>query len=219
MPNLSYSQLKGQLLILEQISNPSPYIVDAIKQIKNDLTKLESEDQRYRLIDKATQEIELIKQRYSDLIITYSIKQYTTSQEERRLPQIIMRPPVQVVTHINALNKDYTFTDPRSVIFKNKEYTGVKFWKDVLETVCNIMQELHPQQINRVLNIRGRSRLYFATNLMQLSSAEAKSSPRKIRNTNIYLETNFSANRHAQTCYRVIELFGYKMSDLNFITY
>ena len=219
MPELTYSQLKGQLLILEQISNPSPYIVDAISQIKKELSKLESEDKRFRLVDKATQEIELIKQRYPDLIITYSIKQHTLVQEERRIPQIISRPPIQVVTHINALNKDYTFTDPRSVIFRNREYTGVRYWKDVLETVCNIMQELHPQQITRVLNLRGRTRLYFATSIIQLSSEEAKSSPRKIKNTNIYLETNFSANKHAQTCYKVIELFGYKMSELNFITY
>ena len=219
MSEITYSQLKGQLLILQQISNPSPYIIDAIRQINKDLEILESEDKRYKIIDKATQDIESIKQKYPDLIITYSIKQYASVQDERKIPLVTFRPPVQVVTHINALNKDYTFTDPRSVIFRNKEYTGVRYWKDVLETVCNIMQEEHPQQITSVLSLRGRSRLYFATNVNQLSSKEAKTSPRKIKNTNIYLETNFSANKHAQTCYKIIEVFGYKMSDLNFITY
>lgn len=98
MPGLTYSQLKGQLLILQQISNPSPYIVDAINQIKKDLSKLESEDQRFRLIDKATQEIESIKNKYPDLSITYTIKQHTTIQEQRQTPQITIQSPVQIVT-------------------------------------------------------------------------------------------------------------------------
>ena len=74
MPELNYSQLKGQLLILQQIRNPSSYIIDAITQIERDLKKLESEDKRFRLIDKATLEIEIIKSKYPELLITYSIE-------------------------------------------------------------------------------------------------------------------------------------------------
>lgn len=218
MPGLTYSQLKGQLLILQQISNPSPYIVDAINQIKKDLSKLESEDQRFRLIDKATQEIESIKNKYPDLSITYTIKQHTTIQEQRQTPQITIQSPVQIVTHINAQNANYTFTDPRSIIFNNTEYSGVRVWKDVLEQVCNVMQSIHPNEISRLLHLRGRTRIYFSRNLNQLSSEEARERPRKIRNTDIYMEHNYSANSVVKLCYEIVEYFGHKSDNLKFIT-
>ena len=219
MEKLNYSQLKGQLLILQQISNPSSYILEAIKQIKIDLEKLEAEDKRFGLIDKATQEIENIRLKYPELVITYSIEQAPTREITRKIPEISIRPPINVVTHLTTLNKDYTYKDPRSIIFQNKEYTGVKYWKDVLETVCNLMQKKHPDKINRIMSISGKKRLYFAQSTSKLNSEEAKKAPRKIKNTNIYMEHNFSANRHVDVCYRVIDLFGYNRSDLNFITY
>lgn len=218
MPEITYSQLKGQLLILQQISNPSPYIVDAISQIKKDLINLESEDHRFRLIDKATQEIEAIKQKYPDLNITYTIRQHTTIQEHRKTPRIIFKSPVQIVTHINAQNASYTFTDPRSIIFNNIEYSGVKVWKDVLEQVCNLMQNIHPNEITRILHLRGRTRVYFTHNLNQLSSKEARERPRKIKNTDIYMEHNYSANTIVKLCYEIVEYFGHKSDNLKFIT-
>lgn len=218
MPDLTYSQLKGQLLILQQISNPSPYIVDAIKQIKGDLVRLESEDKRFHLVDKATQDIEAVKNKYPDLIITYSIQQQTTRVEQRRTPITTIRPPVQIVTHISAINANYTFTDPRSVVFQNREYTGVRVWKDVLEQVCNVMQSHHPNEINRILHLRGRRRIYFTRNITQLSSEEARTRPRKIKNTDIYMEHNYSANTIVKMCYEIIEHFGHNTKELNFIT-
>jgi hypothetical protein len=219
MDQLTYSQLKGQLLILEQIKNPSQYIIEAIQQIRKELRNLESQNAIFSKIDKATQALELIKQQYPDLLITYSInhKPFSVSKEEKIRPRF--KTPINVITHLSALNKDYTFKNPRSIIFNNKEFTGVRYWKDVLEAVCNLMQQFHPQQINRILRLTGSKRLYFATSINQLSSQEAKLSPRKIKNTNIFLETNFSANKHVKTCYDIIELFGHKRNELNFITF
>lgn len=228
METNSYSELKGQLLILEQIKNPSQWVSEAVQKLRIELKKIESQNRFLSQIESAKNEIELVKSKYKDLDIIYSINEKKLpSQPTIRIPKI--DTGVRVVTHLSALNKDYTFKKPRSFVFNNNEYTSfvnsygqkiyIKDWKDVLEGVCNKMQELHPNEINRVLNMRGRTRLYFAQSKSQLSSLEAKNAPRRIKNTNIYIETNYQANLHVKRSYQVIELFGHKRSELNFITF
>jgi hypothetical protein len=42
--------------------------------------------------------------------------------------------------------------------------------------------------------------------------------PERINNTDIYVETHFSANRIVELSKRIIRLFGYKESDLSIET-
>lgn len=228
METNSYSELKGQLLILEQIKNPSTWIQEAINKLRIEIKRVESQNKYLSQIDNARKEIESIVNKYVNLDI-----KYTVGEKETDLKPIIKIPQIntgiRLVTHLSALNKDYTFKKPRSFIFNNKEYTGftnsenryiqVTDWKDVLEGVCNLMQQFHTNEINRVLGMRGRTRLFFTQSKNQLSSREAKNAPRKIRNTNIYMETNYQANLHVERSYQVIELFGHKRGELNFITF
>jgi len=228
METNSYSELKGQLLILEQIKNPSQWVSEAVQKLRIELKKIESKNRYLSQIESAKNEIEFIKSKYKDLEIIYSVNEKKViGQPTIRIPQI--DTGVRVVTHLSALNRDYTFKKPRSFVFNNNEYTSfinsfdrkiyIKDWKDVLEGVCNKIQELHPNEINRVLNMRGRTRLYFAQSKSQLSSSDAKNAPRRIKNTNIFMETSYQANTHVKRSYQVIELFGHKSSELNFITF
>lgn len=228
METNSYSELKGQLLILEQIKNPSQWVSEAIHKLRIELNKVESQNRYLSQIESAKNEIELIKTKYKDLEITYSVNEKKlVTQPPIRIP--VIDTGVRVVTHLSALNRDYTYKKPRSFVLNNKEYTSfinsfgqkiyIKDWKDVLEGVCNLMQEAHPNEINRVLGMRGRTRLYFAQSKSQLSSLEAKNAPRRIKNTSIYIETNYQANLHVERSYQVIELLGHKRSELNFITF
>ncbi|MEJ5263238.1 MAG: hypothetical protein WHT45_11195 [Ignavibacterium sp.] len=223
-----YFELKGQLLILEQIKNPSQWVSEAIHKLRTEINKIESQNRYLSQIESAINEIELIRNKYKDLEITYSVSyKKLVTQQQIRIP--VIDTGINVVTHLSALNRDYTYKKPRSFVFKDKEYTSfinsfgnkinIKDWKDVLEGVCNLMQEAHPNEINRVLGLRGRTRLYFTTSKSQLSSLEAQNAPRIIKNTKIYIETNYPANMHVERCYQVIELFGHKRSELNFITY
>lgn len=227
MESNTYSELKGQLLILEQIKNPSTWITEAITKLRIEIDRIEGQNRFLSQIENARKEIELIVNKYTDLEIKYTINEKITSPK-----QIIKIPPIdtgiRVVTHLSALNKDYTFTDPCSFVYRNNEYASfinsegkriqISCWKDVLEGVCNIMQQLHPNDINRVLEMRGRKRIYFALSKSQLSSKEAKAVPRKIKNTNIFMETNYPANLHVERSYQVIELFEHERTELNFIT-
>jgi len=223
METNSYSELKGQLLILEQIKNPSQWVSEAVQKLRIELKKIESKNRYLSQIESAKNEIEFIKSKYKDLEIIYSVNEKKViGQPTIRIPQI--DTGVRVVTHLSALNRDYTFKKPRSFVFNNNEYTSfinsfdrkiyIKDWKDV----CNVMQQLHPSDINKVLGMRGRKRLFFAQSKNQLSSKEAKDVPRKIKNTNIFMETNYPANLHVERSYQVIELLGHKRTELNFIT-
>lgn len=220
MSEISIRELQAQLLILEQIKNPSSYVTEATDKIKYELEKLLSQSTFLKKVYDANNEIEIIIKKYPELDITYSVKnKIKLETKQERIPFTPIKTGINIVTHINSQNQNYTFKNPRSFVFKNTEYSGVKFWKDVLEGVCNLIQKYHPNDINRILSLRGRTRLYFARSLSQLSSKEAKDNPRKIRNTDIYLETNYSANKHVQICYKVVELFEYNAKDLTFITY
>ncbi len=227
MESNTYSELKGQLLILEQIKNPSTWITEAITKLRIEINKIEGQNKYLSQIESARKEIELIVNKYIDLDIKYTIgEKISTTKSSIKIPHV--DTGIRVVTHLSALNKDYTFTDPRSFVFRNNEHTNfinsegkriqINCWKDVLEGVCNVMQQLHPNEINRVLGMRGRKRIYFAQSKNQLSSKEAKDVPRRIKNTNIFIETNYPANLHVERSYQVLELFGYKRTELNFIT-
>jgi ribosomal protein L18E len=220
MDDNTYTRLKGQLLILEQIKEPSPFILEAIQKLHAEIRTIEARDKSYEVIKQAEKELLELRGRYPSLDISYNIKKKEVTVPPAKIIQVNEpRLNFNVVTHLNAINKNYTFTDPRLIIFQNREYSGVKHWKDVLETVCNIMQQYHPVDINKILQLSGKKRVFFSRNINQLASEESRLRPRKIKNTDIYIEHNNSANRHVDICYQVVELFGHKRSELNFITY
>ena len=227
METTSYSELKGQLLILEQIKNPSTWVQVAVNKLRIEIKRIEGQNIYLSQIENARREIDVIVNKYVDLDIKYTLGEKKTDVKSIvKIP--IIDTGIRIITHLSALNKDYTFTDPRSFIFGNNEYSNfinsegkriqISCWKDVLEGVCNVMQQLHSSDINKVLGMRGTKRLFFAQSKNQLSSKEAKDVPRKIKNTNIFMETNYSANLHVERSYQVIELLGHKRTELNFIT-
>lgn len=205
--------LISQLKILESIQNPTQYIIEAISKIKKDINFYKLKKKEELTLSEINNKIEKLKKEYPNFEIIYSVKTKVLQQ----LPDL-EKENISILTHINALNKDYTYKEPRAIIFRNRSYGAIKYWKDVLEKVCNLMQELHPSEIDKIKQIRGPNRIYFTNQLNQLNSPEAKLNPRKIKNTNIYIETHWSANAHVNLCYKVIEIFGYKRSELSFIT-
>jgi len=220
MDENTYTRLKGRLLIHEQIKEPSSFITEAIQKLQAEIRTIEARDKSYEIIKQVEKELLELTGRYPSLDISYNIKKKEVSVPSVKTTHV-HEPQLNfnVVTHLNAINKNYTFTDPRVVIFQNREYGGVKHWKDVLEMVCNLMQQYHPAEINKILQLSGKRRVFFSKNINQLASEESKLRPRKIKNTDIYIEHNNSANRHVDICYQIVELFEHKRSELNFITY
>ena len=92
--------------------------------------------------------------------------------------------------------------------FKNTRYE-VRFWKDILIKICNLMNSIHRNDFERVLSLQGRKRPYFTKNANELRI------PEKIEGTDIFVEINLSANSIVKMCVDVLLLFGYSEKDFH----
>jgi len=88
----------------------------------------------------------------------------------------------------------------------------VKSWKDMLMKVCNLMHLKYPKDFPRVLDLTGRKRPYFSKNPNELRA------PERIDGTDIYAETNLSANAIVGITKKVLALFGYPDNALKIET-
>ena len=95
-----------------------------------------------------------------------------------------------------------------SFAFKGTRYE-VKSWKDMLIRVCTIMVDIHRDQFEKVLSLRGYKNPHFTKNPNDLSS------PAKIDGTDIYAETKFNATDIVKQSRNILSLFGYTENDLS----
>jgi len=125
------------------------------------------------------------------------------------LPTKITRPTRPSVTPVTprSILGGYSGKSISSFYFKGSQYR-VRFWKDLLIKLCEILSNAHRTEFDKVLGLRGRKRLYFSRNKDELWD------PRKIGNTNTFAETNLSANSIVKLCFSVMALFGYSTKDL-----
>jgi hypothetical protein len=105
---------------------------------------------------------------------------------------------------------DTTFTNrsANSFVFKGKKY-AVRSWKEILMKVCQLMHVTHRADFNKILELKGRKRPYFSRNKNEIRQ------PEKIEGTDIFAETNLSANSIIKMSRDVIAYFGYVDSDLD----
>ena len=84
----------------------------------------------------------------------------------------------------------------------------VNFWKHMLVSLCGILGDLHRDDFSMIFGLKGRKKPYFTRDESQLTE------PSAIPNTDIFVETCWSANQTVKLCYRLIDLFGYSDDDL-----
>jgi len=107
---------------------------------------------------------------------------------------------------------DFTGTTP-SVIKILGETLGVKNWTDTLtKAVTEILAEAEDQE--KITEIQGRKRSYFVKEDRQSDLV----APRKIPDTEIYVETNFSANDVVRIIEKVLDKYGYNKSQFEVYT-
>lgn len=92
--------------------------------------------------------------------------------------------------------------------FKGTRYP-VTSWREMLLKITNIMLSANKEQFDNVLNLQGRKRLYFTKNPNELRS------PKRVDNTDIYVEANLSANGIVRLSKSIITIFGYREDDLS----
>lgn len=107
---------------------------------------------------------------------------------------------------------NYTGKSISSFSFRGSQYE-VRTWKDILVRLCDILNAAHGTEFDKVLSLRGRKRPYFTRSENELRS------PEKFGNTDIFLETNLSANQIVKICFDLLALFGYSSTDLRIEAY
>lgn len=103
----------------------------------------------------------------------------------------------------NYVRTGYTGKKIKSFEFNGKRYE-VKGWIFMLLKVCEEIGILNRKDIDKLLLLKGRKRPYFTKNANELRVAE------KIKGTDIFVETNLSANNIVTLSEDVLSLFGYK---------
>lgn len=105
-------------------------------------------------------------------------------------------------------NSSYTGKKPISMKFNNKTYEDISSWRDILVTTCEVLSSAHKDEFRKnILGARGNKR-YFTVIENELRR------PKLIKGTDIYVETNLSANDIMKRCFVIIKLFGYTEDSL-----
>lgn len=125
-------------------------------------------------------------------------------------PQTRMPAPAQSSTLSSAGN--YTGKRITSFYFRGIRYE-VRSWIDMLIKLCETINASHRSEFDKALAIVGRQRPYFTRNSNELRA------PQKINNTNIYVETNLSANNIVRICFDMLTVFSYADTDLKIEIY
>ncbi len=96
---------------------------------------------------------------------------------------------------------------PASFTFLS-ETRPVSSWPDLLVQVCLLMSQRHPEDFERILEIRGRRLPYFSR------SPEDVHQPKAVGDTGIYASCQGTGALLEMRTRRVVELFGYPADSL-----
>ncbi|MGA2296546.1 MAG: hypothetical protein ABSG15_03260 [FCB group bacterium] len=102
-----------------------------------------------------------------------------------------------------ANNIDYIYKTINSFTFEGKQYL-VKTWKEMFISICELMYKRHKESFERILEIQGKRKRFIFTRNSKLLRY-----PEQIDGTNIYAETNLSANSCYRNAQNVLINFGY----------
>jgi len=173
----------------------------------------------YKLINESNEDlIKLISETTENLSGYYpqieEIEEFLGNYLTKDIPlhnnkKIITSPKKEKTTYVR---KGYTGQKIVSFKFKGNNIV-VKSWKELLLGLCDVLlAEVGHIEFQKVLQLEGTKRPYFSKDPNPLRE------PKKINNTDIYVETNLSANSIVQLSKIVISLFGYQDNDLTIIS-
>jgi hypothetical protein len=100
----------------------------------------------------------------------------------------------------------YTFARPTGYRLRGTAYLA-STWKEVLVGVCSQLAKERPADFRKVLQLQGRKRAYFSLDYRGMTA------PESIPGTDVFVETNLSANDIAKRCRQVLDLCGLKSDD------
>jgi len=79
--------------------------------------------------------------------------------------------------------------------------------------LLSVLARVHKKQFGKVLEIKGRNRLYFATSAEALSEAGSSTNPKQIPNTGFWVITNSNTTRKKMMLTETAIQLGYSEQD------
>jgi predicted type IV restriction endonuclease len=104
--------------------------------------------------------------------------------------------------------ESYADKEIRSFAFNGKT-NPVRYWEDMLVSLCDYFAATHAKDFEKVLWISGEDKTYFSRYSDQLRI------PEKIKGTDIYVETKLGPDEIVKTSRSLLTEFGYTAGDLN----
>ena len=101
----------------------------------------------------------------------------------------------------------YTNTRPLAFSFRQQRFPVATF-REILLGVAKLMHDMHPNEFERVLNLRGTKRIYFSRDNRSMTL------PVQVPGTDIYAETHMDSNRLVELSGDVLETLGYRRDEL-----
>jgi len=151
------------------------------------------------------------------------------AQEQERDPIVVALAPTQPESEqamtlspgnpqsytgrtVRRRGDDFTGKTVAAVRFRGATYAATK-WREAFEKVVNVLVDEDMQRFQRVApTLAGRKRPYFTADSSLLRSAGP------IPGTNLYFETNLSAQHLTRLLWTLIEEMGYDAGELSFET-
>jgi len=117
-----------------------------------------------------------------------------------------------VTRKATTIAMSYTGKSISAFYFRGTKYE-VQSWRDMFIQLISLVYTYHDIDFDKVLTLKGRKRPYFTYNANELRALQ------KISNTNIFVETNLSANNIVKICFDLLAIFGYSQRDLKIEAY
>ncbi len=103
--------------------------------------------------------------------------------------------------------RGFTGSTPQAFDFKGETFK-VSSWIELLMTLTAKLATTHGADFRRVLSLKGRKRPYFS------EKSEVLRIPKNVNGTEIFVESNLSANSIVRLCKDLLFLFGHTDSEL-----
>jgi predicted type IV restriction endonuclease len=172
------------------VSEPNDLLVELVNEITEGICGFKAEN-------------DMIEQFLLEHKEYFIIKHDNLLQTKKKLPKTLKLLPQNLL----PISGNYRSKKILAFYFLKSRYE-VDSWKGLLIKLCDIINQRHTNEFNKVFQLKGKKRTYFTNDAKELRKSE------KINDTNVFVETNQSAFSVTQLCQQIIALFGYSDNDL-----
>ena len=138
------------------------------------------------------------------------VKKQGSKKQKAELPKISI-PVKKPIRKVKTQSSGYAGKKVSAFKFNNQTYE-VKFWKEILVKISEILYQNHRTDFSQVLKLFGRKQPFYS------KDSSLFTSPKLVRNSGIFVETNLSANSIIERSKKVLSLLGYSKDELKIFT-